>query len=107
SIHFRPSRSLPVSTAGAFRDAAFGSRASPAGGLSCAAAGNARQIASEETGQIASKERRDGLCKDLMDGLIELLSLDTVRTRRRLMKLYRDMAFHPEPGAHGTVSLSV
>jgi hypothetical protein len=58
SIHFLPSRSFPVSTAGAFKGAAFGIGGSPAG-MSCAAAGNAREIVSK-----AASER-----KDLMDGL--------------------------------------
>jgi len=34
SIHFLPSRSFPVSTAGSLKGVAFGSSRSPAGGLS-------------------------------------------------------------------------
>jgi hypothetical protein len=62
SIHFPPSRSFPVSTAGALNGAAFGFGGSPAGSPSCAAAGNARQIASR-----IARER-----KVLMDGLANL-----------------------------------
>jgi hypothetical protein len=65
SIHFLPSRSFPVSTAGAPSGAAFGFGGSPAGSLSCAADGNARQIVSK-----AASER-----KDLMDGLANIRGL--------------------------------
>ena len=64
SIHFLPSRSFPVSTAGSLNGVAFGSGRSPAGGPSCADAGTARQVMSNDT--------NNGLCKDPMGGLAYL-----------------------------------
>src|SRR5713226_5311756 len=59
SIHFLPSRSFPVSTAGSFEGTAFGSGRSPAGSLPWADAGSARQIASSETSDRPYKDPID------------------------------------------------
>src|SRR5450631_128660 len=59
SIHFLPSRSFPVSTAGSFDGAAFGSGRSPAGSLPWADAGSARQIVSRGTSNGPDKGPMD------------------------------------------------
>src|SRR6202158_309958 len=63
SIHFFPSRSLPVSTLGRFKGwvAAFGVGGSPVAGLSLAAAGKVRKIADNETSNCLHGCRMDDL----------------------------------------------
>src|ERR1700738_1862924 len=96
SIHFLPSRSFPVSTAGPFEGAAFGAGRSPAGSLSRADAGSARQIVSNQTS--------NGPDKGPMDSPISP-SPDAARPGKWPIQLYRDLSFHPEPGCGGRPNL--
>jgi hypothetical protein len=89
SIHFLPSRSLPVSDRSVFDGKLAAFDVGGSSGLSWADAGH--------VSQIANKETNDGLNQGAMHGLVNLPSLGATPKARRLIERCRDQPFHPKP----------